>query len=578
MKKKIFTITAIVLIAMTAIFASNQKIYNYDSWEYQMTSMLCQLAGITAPHPVTPVSGAYLEKKIASIPESQLPENAKSLLEELKERVIHPKGLISNDSYLLNPEVIISPEMYVSIGDAATRQDWEYNYKDRMRILDLRMDVAWGKNIYGNLSYPIAQRIHQESFTKAFSQNIFIPGSSEAYQRYTPFEAGISLGNDFFNFYLGRGKLNMGYGFTGNMFIADNFTYQDFAKLSAYSEPFSYDFTYTHFDQQGCNKDTAEEYYDDIPAYMNFNSPHQIRLSHTFTTHLWEKFEFSFNEGILIQSPTAVDLRMFNPFMYMHNWNGFEGFWSNSFMGFNIASNIGWGIRLNLEIVLDQFQMASEKFDTNPYPNAFGGLFNISYIHPFEKGMLNTYLEVAYTNPYMYLNNIPSRMFPDYGNDNFTEKDRLDFVKNQDLILGYKLTYGNDISYSGYKYGPDTIAVALGSNYSDYSDFWSIKGLFMYRMHGIHGIKHGPDSNQDPFLDVENESNRTRFALEGPLEHTILFSVTGSIKPVTSLEIFSTFTYQCKLNYNNNINAAPWNNVQWTFGASFTPTDFLKKE
>ena len=250
MKKKISMAFVILLVAMAAVFAGNQKIYNYDSWEYQMTGMLCQLAGVAAPHPVTPVTGAYLEEKVASIPVSKLPARVHPLLEELKERISHPEGLISNERLLLNPEVIISPEMYLSLGDTPRRQDWEYDYKDRMKMLDLRMDVAWGDHIYGNLSYPFAVRIHEKSFSKTFAQNIFILGASEGYQRYTPFEAGISLGNDFFNFYLGRGKLNIGYGFTGNMFIADNFTYQDFAKLSAYSEPFSYDFTYTHFDQQ----------------------------------------------------------------------------------------------------------------------------------------------------------------------------------------------------------------------------------------------------------------------------------------------------------------------------------------
>ena len=590
MRKRIYSTIAILLITATAVFAGNQKIYNHDSWEYQTTKLLCQLAGIAAPHPVTPVTGAYLENKVASIPESKLPVNARPLLAELKERISRPEGIISNDSFLLNPEIIISPEIYLNMGDTAQRHEWEYGYIDRMKVLDLRMDVAWGDHIYGNLSYPFAIRIHDESFEKTFSQNIFIPGSSEGYQRYTPFEAGISLGNDFFNFYLGRGKLNIGYGYTGNLFIADNFTYQDFAKLSAYSEPFSYDFTYTHFDQQACNKNSQDEYYDDMLDYMTFDAPHQIRLSHTFTTHLWEKFEFSFNEGILMQSPTAVDLRMFNPFVYMHNWNGFEshhdangdfvqGFWTNSFMSFNFSSNIGWGIRLNFELILDQFQMASEKFESNPYPNAFGALFNISHVYVFEKGILESYAETAYTNPYLYLNNIPSRMFPNYenGEENaFTEKDRLDFVKNQDLILGYKLTYGNDISYSGYKYGPDTIAFALGVNYTDFSDLWSIKGLFMYRAHGMHGIKYTEDTNQDSFSDVTNEENRSRFSLTGPLEHTLLFSVTGAIKPIASLEVFSTLTYQCKLNYNNKTESAPWNNVQWTLGVSFSPTDFLK--
>ena len=46
---------------------------------------------------------------------------------------------------------------------------------------------------------------------------------------------------------------------------------------------------------------------------------------------------------------------------------------------------------------------------------------------------------------------------------------------NYDWILGYGLTGGSEIQYSGYPYGPDSLVFSIGSEY--YSSFGLSGGL-----------------------------------------------------------------------------------------------------
>ena len=556
MKKK--SVLFFLLFALTVFsLSANQVTYDYTDKEYKFVKYFSQISNMTGPHDTTPVSGSLLTASLNRVDKTSLPIKLQSLYENLSSRLTDTPSLYKSETMMLDLDTLISPEIYLKAGDHANRADWYNGYDDRKALLALDVSFGWSEYVYGKINLPYKIKIYDQ-YDDVFSQNIFKPNSGESYQRRMPFDAGISVGNSFLNFYLGRGQLNMGSGFSGNLFVADNFQYQDFAKLSFYDDFFSYDLTYTHFDQE--KKWTGG--INSLEEEMSFDGKHQSRITHSYTFDIADKVSLSLREGAILQTQTALDLRMFNPFMFLHNWNGFSsaaGYWANNIMGLEVTAALGLGLRMDFQFVLDQFQLPNEAASSsNAFPNAMGGLFNISHVAALEKGFIENHFEIVYTSPYLYLNCI--------GENN----------ENQDFIVGYYLGDSSDISYSGYKYGPDSIVLEIGGNYITYDEKLDLSYALMYRIHGEHGIKYSEDQNQTPVSVAGNADMSRDFALTGTLEHTLLANASVDYKILESLSVFSSVTYQYKMNYNNK--AGDWQNLQLSIGCTFNPMAFVEKK
>lgn len=561
MNRKIILSVLIMLICVIPLSAG-QKTYNHDDIQYKMVRYMAQVSNITGPHEVTPVTGSALEKTLSDIDSTALPVRVKRVYDDVLSSVALPPAVYRSQTMMFDLDTVISPQLYFKAGDHAEAQDWFEGYKDRLSLLSLDFDFEWAEYVYGILSFPYKIKYYDRQYDEAFSQNIFIEGSGESYQRRMPFEAGVSLGASFMNFYIGRGKLNMGSGYTGNLLVADNFQYQDFAKLSFYDDFFSYDFTYTHFDQEKKRNDADD--INSLEGEMSFDGKHQVRITHSYSFDFNDRVSVSLNEGAIIQTCTAVDLRMFNPFMFIHNWNGFSsssGYWQNNITSFTLSAAPGAGVRIHAQFVLDQFMLPNEAASgSNAFPNAMGGLVNLSHVYAGVNGFWENHLEAVYTSPYLYLNYLE-------GGDS----------ENQDFILGYYLGDKSDISYSGYKYGPDTIAVSYGGNYLMYDGCIDFSYALMYRAHGDRGIKYSAGQNQNPQSTGNDKDHFYDFALTGVIEHTLLADLSLKWMPHPSFTMTCCMTYQYRINYNN-IENNPWNNLQVSVGFSFDPMQFARTE
>lgn len=127
---------------------------------------------------------------------------------------------------------------------------------------------------------------------------------------YQPFKLGLSIGNEYINFQIGRNRQEFGNGIIGNMLVGDNFSYQDMMRFSVFSDIFSYYLSFTHFDNVSPGRHTS----------FSFNGPHQTRLIHRFDFNILNKVRFVFNMGGLFTTDSPFDWRMFTPMMVVHNW------------------------------------------------------------------------------------------------------------------------------------------------------------------------------------------------------------------------------------------------------------------
>lgn len=556
MLKKTAAVVLVALCLCSALFA-DQRTYDYDDWEYRVIDYIAQVAGVTGLHDTTPVTGSALSASLQRIDRVSLPAGVKELYDDVLGKVGVPDILYRSKTMFFDLGLPISPEIYLKVGDDAKRSDWYQSYDERAALATLSFEFGWSEYVYGQIALPFKLRLSEGMFNDFFAQNAYMSGS-EPYQRVMPFDAGVSLGNSFMNFFLGRGQLNMGKGFTGNLFVADNFQSQDFAKLSFYDDFFSYDFTYSHFDQENPIADNGGV--NSLQQWMRMDGPHQSRITHSYAFDIFDKVTLTLREGAILQTESALDLRMFNPFIFLHNWQGFEkesGYWANNYAALDITAALGGGFRMNLQLVIDQIQLSNEiKDGSNMFPNAFGALANLSRVEALENSFWENHMEIVYTSPYLYLNDLAENN------------------ENMDMILGYYLSYGSDLSYTGYQYGPDSIVFSYGGNWLAYDGSFDLTYELMYRLHGDRGIRYAAGQNQTP-QSIAGKDHVYDFALTGVIEHTFLANIGVTYSPHRAFSISTGLTYQVKLNYDN-IEGDSWQNLQWTVGFTIDPMEFLK--
>lgn len=562
------TIIFALLIFVSIPLFSSQRMYDYKDNEYRLVRYILQSENLVGPHDITPISQQSLISYLEKADEHGLSSGMEKVYENAVLMLNDNHALVvGDDGSSLAIHLPVSPEMYIKLGDDAELHDMVKGYKDRLPFLELSLDFTFSDYIYGIFTLPFKMRLFDDSYYNSlFSQNIFKGGTAEPYQRVSPFKAYISAGNSFMNFFLGRGKLNMGSGKTGNLFIADNFQFQDFAKLSFFSDVFSYDYTLTSFDQEAA---LSESEVNSIKnGFSTFEPPYSSRVSHSFTFNILDKVHVTVSEAAVLETNNIFDIRMLNPFIFLHNWNGFGAevdYWANNFASINLSASLGLGLRLDFQAVLDQFQLGNEAASgSQAFPNSFGFLLNLSSVSKGKNGFVEVYLEAVYTTPYLYLNNINK------------EGEDTSFNANRDLILGYYLTYGSDLSYTGYKWGPDTVAISIGGNYLKYDGTLDLRFAATYRIHGESGIKYSEKQNQSSVAEV-GQDHVHEYALTGILEHTLQLDLGVTWQAHKSFAVSADASYVLKMNHNNH-EGDVWNNLQLTLSCSFDPLAFFEKK
>ncbi len=550
--KKLLVI-AVAICVCTFSLSANPKYYYHDSKEYQLTKLLTQAISVTPPSVVTPVTGDSLLKTLNNIDTSRLPANLVPVYEDLVKELQEPEAMFNSKGFKGNIDLTASLELntIANPADNYTPSTVIYPLKDRKPFLEFDFDAMWNDTIYGRTQMMFLKCLTSDYPTSTFSTN-FNVGNNATQQHIYPTDAGLSIGNDFSSFFLGRGKLNVGNGYTGNLYISDNFLMQDFVKFSFFSDIFDYDFTLTHFDQQVSPLNFA--------PWMTFDGKNQMRISHNYSTNICNKVLLSLHAGSLLQTDSAVDFRMFNPFVFLHNWKGFDNAskWQNNIMALEINAGLGKGFNMNLQFVLDQIQLTSEVKDTPAeeiYPNALGWLLNFSQTTATKNAFLETYIEGVLTMPALYLND-----------KNLGGGD----IFNYDFILGYfssDYTIG-DISYSGHKFGPDTIALALGGKYVPYDYKWDVSYQALFKVHGQKGIEW--HKNQDSYLSTGNE-NLWKMHSDGTDEYLLQLSTAVNYSLTDYLKFNTVIGMQSFWNFQNEAGKS-YQNFQFSIGISFIPT------
>lgn len=528
MKRSIAAVILIIFI-LIPVFAY-QNIYNADSLEYRLLSALSRLSVTELPNPTSGVSGDQMENLMDSLDMEGLNASELLLFEELCERVERPPMMLKYPSGIgLNGRAVLSPQAFVSTNKEATSLDWDRYNQNRKGFASFGADMYFGEFSFGTVDIDMLKDFDSYCF-HGFEVNI-----GESWDAYKPYKALASIGKGMLNFELGRDRIYYSKGRTGSMGLGDNFVFSNFAKISATSHPLSYDLTLLAYDSN--SKDAEGNALETSLTKFDFNSPSQYLFIHRISYTPFRFMNIAVYEGMLVYGVGAFqDPRTLNPFMILHNLMTYDNGNANNYFGFELDLIPYKGFEVHLEAMLDQIQLKGESQGdgtTQLSPNAYGVLANVSYTTVHGTGILELYLEGAYTSPALYLKEpkTHSKFDPDGVYDNH----------DVDLIVGSSMgTDSANYSYLGYRYGCDTIAAGLGAAWFDLTGMeFGFDALFT--AHGLQGIDYRGDGLQMSHIQTGkehyNDVSPTKDISNGLVpEYRIAVSACATVPILSGLE------------------------------------------
>lgn len=535
--KKLTAILVLLLVACLLVGANMQKTYSRQSTEYQTAYALCISAGVLPPSPVTPVTGADLAQSLSRIDKADLTQAERDLYDELMDALeYHP--VLEYDLFGIDPTPIISLDLFAQTAAPSEEKDILFPREDRKGLVSLSFGFKFADVGYGQVDWlwlsPMINDYHDRRLHTNITQ--VFEGSITDLVHEGTFTAGILFGNDWMNFSVMSGRQEQGYGHSGNLVLGDNLLRQQYLRMHTFSRWFDYTYTLTRYGKMAYTTSTGPS--SSLRMASNdesFELPQQVFPLHRFDFKIADSFSISLVEGAMMFIDSVFDVRLLNPFLFIHGFNNYEDSTQISDTGDEanniLAIELGWTFlphhRLNLQLLSDQIQIGGE---SKSIPMALGGLINYETSWILGENYLTGWVEAAYTMPATYLNN---KMNGTSDNPNY------------DYIVGYHMWGYNDangdIDYASYKYGPDSIVLALGLDFGKLGSF-SLSGEVDYVIHGAYGLGYDytAAARGDEMPNPHNQDDVAAFPLSVPIdeaEHRIEATVKSSWMPVEGLSL-----------------------------------------
>lgn len=582
MKRTLAIILSAALI-VSSLCANTMRTYTSRDDVYKDVSRLCRMAGVLGPSGYSPVTAQELAISLERIDRSTLPPDLADEYDRLLAVLTESKPLFESGVFGfdltagLNVQANIADERdfdfanEFSDGPAKDRRNETlipYRYQEPALYGQARIYFGDNVQLEGDIQFGNNQHhLYESSFgwllTHHDGQWLWLNDAMETKTTSAPvqfpYRAGLSVGNDYFSFIIGRFPHSMGNGVTGNLLVGDNFTYQEIASMSFASRYFTYRISATRFDMQfdGWNTEDGIEssHYDGVEGSFSrreFTGDQQFRIVHSFDIDLADKLRFEVDFGTMIVSQSLFDLRFFSPFLILHDYYNYTNELSleyfdeaNNIMAFSLEAALGHGLSAYASFLLDQFQIPG--LETATVPLSFGVLGNVKHTMRLGDGNLDSYFEIVYTNPYLYLNG----KYKEIDGERF-------YAHNLDFIVGYHNESIDDYAFSGYIYGPDSIVFSLGTMYTASAGKWAAGGAFTYRIQGDNVVKHrwnGPDQTQidEPFFGEDSGENTDVTPSCGweRAEHMFALSAYGYYSFFEGLRLYGGIQVNTYLNYDN---------------------------
>lgn len=572
MKRKLLCLLTILIISLTRLFPSSgnqQKIYSVDSSTFQDITTLYILEGKGLPSSSGPWSEDELRLMMEKFNPLSLSSSSLKLYNSIMEELEVKPTLKSPDENLsFKFGLKASIENYYHINDNAfsEEEDWVYGFSKRKPFLTLYVETWATECFYAYFELSISHNLGYNTYRIDGSyeggvpnglyknkENMNIPivnallfsppqnanGNSLIFADFdvtTPYKALASTGSKNWNIVAGRDKISWGDGVTGNLLLSSSFPRHTFIRFSTYFKHFKYQLLFSFFP----SPDTIE---DANASLDGFKALLVHRVEFTF---LGDKIGLALNEACMFWSIKGQNFNLFqiNPFGFFHD--EYIASNANSLLVIEAKYSPIKHLALYFQFAIDDLRAPGEgKKDVS----AYGILGGVKTAFSVGKGILTSSLEVAKTDPFLYLRGLSKADVQQdaskrvgYGYDAIFRMISSERIILRRMCTAY--TYGNDVivldlrgkyeEKNKYNVGLDISFILHGS--MDISSEWNIyEGKYEDAPLVSTPSKFNPFEDYDPITKKTTEHSIEKilsFTLS--FEHFIFnnFSLYGIVTPV----------------------------------------------
>jgi hypothetical protein len=487
MKKTICAIALGFLLAHSAMAAPNpegsgisQESISLGSSFYADMDLLYRVAEKGTASNARPWTKAEAQMILSRIERKALPLVAAQLYDSLQERLKTSLRFDFKGEAGFGVALEANAEAYWHTNTAFdTEPDWVYGFEERKPMVKISLDfsikdffysycdIQYGRNRfnyqdeYANFTEDYPSGIgaivppnspgvistHSAIYSQPFLTN-FLEHSYD-FDFEWPKRAVTTIGGSNWNFSLARDRIQWGNGNSGNLILDDHVDYHEYARITAFSDVFKYDWVNVFFQT---NPTQNEEPDNEFRVFM----------AHRLEFRILERITFAISENVMYRND-VFDLRYLNPSYIYHNLNNRSMF--NAIAHAELDITVAKGFTLYGQFAMDQARAPNES-TTQSDSNGF--LAGLEYAGIAGPGILSSSLEFAYTSPLFY------------------RRDGVDF-----LMYRKYFTHGNpagpayvlSLDYIGYPYGSDAQVVQWDIGYRIPSF-----GTFGFR---LFGMRHG---------------------------------------------------------------------------------------
>ena len=485
------------------------RIYTADDPLFTWVDRLAMESGSLIVSSAGPWSAYELYGYLMGIDRGRLSPQGQETWHALEQRLLYPYGTDKAEGLLADGGINLALEVYLQSNEGEVdERDWVYDWKQRAGIGSIYGEAVIGDYLYGILDIEAKKsRYRNDDDIYAGRINTNIELREYYLENRTPATAFAAHSGAHHSFIFGRETLSWGRGYTGTLLIGDHADFHDFLQFSAYQEGLKYSAVAMHFDTIRSSGKRAE--------FLNFADDIRLFTAHRLEFNITPAVRFAATETALFLAP-RLDLRMFSPMMYLHNyWNrrGSAGDFfdevKNAFQ-FELEVRLAPGVHAYSQLFLDQLQTQGEidhlgGKDDMP-PPAYGALAGITYALPWRSGYITGYLEGVYTSPFLYL---PGGTGDDY---------------NLAYIRANRIRSGSGLGFIGYRHGPDSVIAGAQIGYEEYRRF-ALFGSILFGLQGEKGLYiHGKDQQMESGSDVFGLTSPT-----GIPEYLLIGGIGGEV-------------------------------------------------
>lgn len=571
----------VCLLAMPLVAAeNNQKIYSLDDDTYSAIQLLYISQGLSLPSTTGPYSQAELQLMLRRIDQQQLNQG----LVPVYGYVVHKLGSepkLQSDGIDMSWSVDINLEAYIHSNPSkfAGRDAWVRGPVEQKPFITVGFETWPVESFYGYsaLNWRNNRELLNSFGSSAYRTNIIFlpPNDFGDFDMNFPDRAFVAAGSERWSVQLGRDRLNWGAGASGNLMVSDTFNYHNLARFTAFSDKYKYTFVTSFFPY-------PLEYMDEDNFHPNgvkgdaLGDGIHLFMSHRLEWRLFnDKVGFTLTESLIYLHDNGVfDLRVLNPAMLFHNYYIRSN--SNSMLGIEVDYTPIKGLNFYAQAAVDDFSMPGEgnkptESEANN-PNAMGFLAGVKRVFPVKKLVGYTSLEVAKTDPYLYLR------------DGKAGEYDLSYVGTIRTYQNWTGGYTYHPQVIGYTYGNDVIVVNLNGGLRSFGK-WNVEANLRYMAHGTFDIftkwsKVGGALSSEPgkpFVKTPTTNGNDSagnyadpdYGLRNAVSHTVVAGVHGSYSIQKNLSVFGQVDFVSIANYKN-ISGEKARDVQITIGSCYS--------